>query len=133
MSGSAIVRYLLANNATLIAQVPATRIMAGILPINSALPAISILEIDEFARHSVKVDDSQKIYTVRVQVTVEAGTYATQKSLLNLIRDALPLSRGTVNGIFCDSIVPDSAGPDIFDPDLTAYIQSHDFIVKYIA
>lgn len=131
MSGVAIVRYLLANNSNLIAQVPASRIMAGVLPIDTVLPAINVLQIDGIIRNTVYVDDAAKFFIDRVTVTVEAKTYATQKSLLALIRAALPLSRGLINGFNCDSILADTIGPDSFDPDLPAYIQSQDFIVKY--
>jgi hypothetical protein len=131
MSGVAIARALLAANANLLAVVPATRIMAGILPINTALPCISILQISATPRVTVKVDEGDKLITERVQVTVEASTYPQQKQIMELVRDAMPLSRGTVNGFACDSVVPDSEGPDIFDPDLPAYIQSMDFMIVF--
>jgi hypothetical protein len=46
MSGVAVIRHLLATNSTLVAQVPAAKIMAGVIPLNSVLPAVSVTEVD---------------------------------------------------------------------------------------
>ena len=67
----------------------------------------------------------------RVQVTVIAGTYPSQKAVLALVRAALPRSRGTVNGCAVDSILPDVEGPDFSDPDAGLYIGSLDYVVTY--
>ena len=129
MSDVKVVRYLLANNATLIAQVPATRIMAGPLPQGTTAPAISVTHVSTVRRESV-VATASRLCTSRVQVTVLATTYPTQKSILALVRAALPRSRGTVNGVSVDAILIDSEGPDFTD-DAGLYMGSHDFSVTY--
>lgn len=131
MSGVAIVRHLLASNATLTAQVVASKIFSGVIPIRTTLPAISVVQISGVPRHTVAMSESARFVTERVQVSVVAKSYASQKSLLALVRAALPLSRGTVNGFSCDSIVQDSEGPDIFDAEASIYEQSQDFIVRF--
>lgn len=131
MSGVAIVRYLLANNAPLIGQVPAAKIMGGALPIGTALPAISIMEVSGSSRLTVAMNESKRLNTERVQVTVESKTYPLQKSIMQLVRDALPVSRGTVNSFDCDSILPDIESPDFYDEDAAIYMQSMDFIVRF--
>lgn len=131
MSGVAISRYLLANNATLIAAVPAARIIAGALPLNTVLPAISITQISGNERKTVAMSETKKFIAERVQITVFAKTYPLQKSLLKLVRSALPISRGTVNGYDCDSVLPDSEGPDIYDPVADIFEQSQDFFIKF--
>jgi hypothetical protein len=67
-----------------------------------------------------------------VQVTVQAKSYTDQKSLLELVRKACPNMHTTVNGIVVDSILPEIAGPDLRDDDLVIFMQSRDFIVKFI-
>ncbi|MFA6204481.1 MAG: hypothetical protein WC710_14985 [Gallionella sp.] len=131
MSAATAIRYLLANNATLIAQVPATKIMAGAIPLNTALPAISVMEISNVPRNNVGMNETNILETCRVQVTVLAKTYPTQKSILELVRKACPNQRGSIGGVEVDSILPDSAGPDMYDDAAVIYMQSRDFIVKF--
>lgn len=131
MSGVAIVRYLLANNVSLTAQVPATKIMGGAIPLGTVLPAISVAEISGIARRTVAMSEVKRLITERVQVTVETKTYPTQKSILKLVSDALQSVRGDVNGFDCDSILPDIESPDFYDEVAVIYMQSADFIVKF--
>jgi hypothetical protein len=131
MSGVAAIRYLLANSAVLIAVVPASKIMAGTIPLNTELPAIGVQEISVTDRNTVDMASASVMHTSRVQVSVLSKTYTTQKSILELVRKACPNTNGTLNGVVVDSILPDSAGPDIFDADAVIYSQSRDFIVKY--
>jgi hypothetical protein len=132
MSGVIAIRSLLANNAALIAAVPASKIMAGVIPINTVLPAIGISHISTVERKTVAMNNAEVMATERVQVTVEAKSYADQKSILELVRKACPNTHGTVNGIAVDSILPEIAGPDLRDDDLLIFVQSRDFIVKFI-
>ena len=132
MSGVIAIRSLLANNAAVLAVVPASKIMAGVIPIDTVLPAIGISHISTVERNTVAMDAAQVMATERVQVTVEAWGYADQKSILELVRKACPNTDGTVNGIAADSILPEIAGPDLRDDDLLIFVQSRDFIVKFI-
>ena len=130
MSGVAIVRALLVSNAALLAAVPATKIMAGAIPVATVLPAISVAQISSTERHTVAMN-GKKLITERVQVTVCTKSYPTQKSILALVRGALPVSRGVVAGYDCDSVLAGPEGPDIYDPDAVIYEQSQDFFVKF--
>ena len=132
MSGVIAIRSLLANNVAVLAVVPASKIMAGVIPIDTVLPAIGISHISTVERNTVAMDAAQVMATERVQVTVEAKSYADQKSILELVRKAGPNTHGTVNGIAVDSILPEIAGPDLRDDDLLIFVQSRDFIVKFI-
>ncbi len=131
MSGVAIVRYLLAHDVNLLAEVPAARIMPGVLPLKTTLPAISIKSVDATPRRPVDASSTKNLVIERVQVTVLTKDYPKKTTLLNLIRDALPVSRGTVNGFRCDSILPDSDGPDLDDPETPVFERSRDYIVKW--
>ena len=130
MSGVAILRYMLANNAPLTAIVSSNKIIAGVAPLNTVLPAISIRQISGQEYQTIKRGSNQLV-TERIQVTVLASTYPSQKSILNLIRSALPGTRGTVNGFVVDSITPDIDGPDLYNDDPVIYEQSIDFMVRF--
>lgn len=132
MSGVAVIRYKLANNANLLAQVPAARIIAGALPLNTALPAIAVTGISGVPMSIVSMATTGLIQTDRVQVTVYAKTYPTQRSILALVRAACANANGTVNGVTLDSILPAGEGPDFYDADAVIYEQSLDFIVRWV-
>ena len=131
MSGVAIVRYKLANYANLTAAVPAARIQAGVLPQNTALPAISVTLVSGVT--GLQISKPSGLRTDRVQITVDALTYPQVRQILALCRAALPYTRGTVNSIACDSILPDIEGPDGFDDLLKTYFQSQDFMITWSA
>jgi hypothetical protein len=142
MSGVAIVRYLLANNGPVVALVPAAKIMAGDVPLNTVLPAITITQISSVPRNIVSMIPSRVQHTDRVQVSVllkgPQGTpvglgYPGVRSLLKLVLAACPNTHGTVNGIECDSILPDLEGPDLYDDATALYSGTRDFFVKWNA
>lgn len=132
MSGVAIIRGLLANNAILLASIPASKIFPGVIPIGTTLPAISISQVSGGQRNTVSMIESTKLVTDRVQVTVYAKTYPFQKAYMSLVRSALPNTHGLVNSYVCDSILPDNEGPDFYDDTLVIYEQSQDFMVKFL-
>jgi hypothetical protein len=133
MSGVAIIRYLLANNANLIAVVPAARIMSGVIPINSALPAISVMQISGVQHNMLGMASTTRLIKERAQITVMCADYPATKSIFSLIKSALPVSGGTVNGFACDSVIPESQGPDFYDQETNIYMQSYDYIVNYVS
>lgn len=131
MSGVAIVRYKLANDATLTAAIPATSIFSGAVPENTQAPYITVRSVGTNPRNTVGMGETLKQASERVQVTIYASTYPQQKQSMALVRAASPNSRGTINGFQCDSILPAGDGPDFFDDVLMVYEQSQDFMVKY--
>ena len=132
MSGVAITRYLLANDASLTAIVPASRVMSGAIPINTQLPAISIMQISATPHNMIGMASATRLIKERVQVTVMCADYPSTKSIFALIRAALPVSRGTVNGFACDSIIPEFEGPDFFDQETNIYMQTYDYMVNFV-
>ncbi len=140
MSGVVAIRYLLANNAGVLAVVPAARIMAGDLPLSTTMPAISIKQISSVPRLTVAMGEPRLLHTDRVQVSVllkgPLGSptglgYPGQKALLKLVLAACPNQRGTINGVAVDSILTDMEGPDLYDDPTSLFLGSRDFIVKY--
>ncbi len=132
MSGVAIVRYLLSQDAPLLALVPAARIMAGALPLGIALPAISITQVSDLTRLTVGMNETTRFIIERVQVDVLAGGYPAVKAMLKQVRAGLPALGGAINGYNCDSILPDTTGPDIFVDNPKIFTQSQDFMVRYL-
>lgn len=138
MSGVSVVRFLLANNAPVLAVVTATNIKVGDLPIGTVLPAIGIKQIDSVPLNALRINETLKVHTDRVQVTAilkdlpAGGTgWSGLSALLKLVLAACPSQRGTVNNIAVDSIVPAEEGPDLPIPEMQAVSRSRDFFVRY--
>jgi hypothetical protein len=136
----AVIRYLLANNAPVLAVVPATRITAGDLPINTTMPAIAVTQISGMPRLTIAMTEPNRINTDRVQVSAlfkgPAGTpsgagYPGVAALMVLVLAACPNQNGTINGVAVDSILPDIEGPDLQDDATNLFSRSRDFIVKW--
>ena len=136
MSGVAIIRGLLVANSGVTTVVPTTRIMAGNLPLNTALPAIEIAQISSIPRNSIRINESPKVHSDRVQVTalfkdIDGGGYAGVKSLLKLVLAACPSQRGTINSFECISIAPDIEQVGAADEGTNLISGSRDFIVVW--
>lgn len=131
MSGVAIIKHKLANDATFTAAIPAASVFPGTAPENTQVPYALVRSISVTERHTVAMTETKKQASERVQVTVYAATYPLQKSYMALVRAACPNSNGTINGFQCDSILPAGDGPDMFDDVLMVFEQSQDFMVKF--
>jgi hypothetical protein len=140
MSGAVkAVRYLLANYEPLIGNaeedvdtvVAAAEIVAGPLAQGTRAPAISIEHVSTVRRNPVRPGASD-FCTSRLQITVMANTYASLAEVLGLVRDALPRSRGTVNGVSVDAILLDVEGPYFTDETLKTFLGSQDVMVTFV-
>jgi hypothetical protein len=137
MSGVGIVRYLLANNAPLVAVVPAAQIYSGLAPLNTPMPAISVSQISGNQLNNVAMTSPTYYVVDRVQVTVHtkreesAKGYAQKRAILALVRTALIHQRGTINGFACEAILPDTEGPDLEYPEEQMLVQSQDYMVGF--
>ena len=96
-----VVRTLLAAHAPLLAVVPGARIFAGVIPQGTAAPAIAVTHVS--TGRPQMVGAASGLAVSRVQVTVMAASYDSQKAVLALVRAALPRSRGSVNGVAVDN------------------------------
>ena len=140
MSGVAVIRSLIATNAAVLAVIPAARIVAGDLPLNTVMPAIAITEIDSQPRNTVAMNEPNRMHTERVQVSVlfkgpsgtPAGTgYPGVKAMLALVLTACPHTHGTINGFTVLDILPSGEGPDLQDVATSLYSGSRDFLVRW--
>lgn len=130
MSGVKIVRALLVADSALIALVPATRVIAGVLPQATAIPSIAVTEVSRVDHQQLK-GSAYGHSTSRVQVSVLAGNYPQQKQILGAVRHACRDKTGTVASIAGVSVLLDSTGPDFNDSDTGFFMQSQDFKVGY--
>lgn len=126
----AVIRYLLAHDSGVVAQVPASRVFAAELPQNITLPAIVVRQVSGTEGLTAAMTET-RMRTDRVQVSVLASSYASVKTILELVRTSCATRGGTVNGVKLDSILPDGVGPDIYDSEARIFEQSRDFIVKH--
>ncbi len=140
MSGVFAIREKLAAYAPLIAIVPAARIKCGELPLNTAVPAISVMQVSSMPRHTVRLSGSKVMHTDLVQVTVlvagqqtaAAGTgYLGLRAVLKLVLAACSHQRAIINTVSVDSILPDIEGPDFPMQDPALLSGSRDFVVKW--
>lgn len=132
MSGVSVVRYLLANNAPVVAAVgSAARIVFGEIALNTVLPAIEVRQISGTPRNTLAMSETGTLHSDRVQVTCLAKTWAAKEAIMALLLAACPNQRGTVNSVVVDSIIRDNEGPDLSDPATSIYAKSRDFMVRW--
>jgi hypothetical protein len=102
---------------------------------------ILVGQVDSNPLNFIRINETQKLYTDRVQVScllndataTQPGLgYPGLNALLKLIPAACPSQRGTVNGIIVDSITPLGEGPDLPDPEIGLVSRSCDFFVRWI-
>lgn len=132
MNAVVVIRNLLVNHAPLIALVPSAKIIVGVVPQATILPAIGITEISRAELQTVSHGQATVLVTARVQVTALAKDYPTCKALLLAAKLGPGAHTGVIAGVTVRSVTRESVGPDFSDPELPLYEQSRDFIVKYI-
>ena len=130
MSAVKIIVELLTAYAPLTALTTTSRIIAGVIPQGTALPAVAITEVSSVDRNIVNAGALRHV-TSRVQVTVMAANYPSQKVLIGHVRKACADQIGTISGVSDVAIHTDSKGPDFNDPDAGFYMQSQDFMVSF--
>lgn len=129
-SGTTIVRQLLANDGPLTALVPAARIMAGVLPQGTALPAVSITCVSKVDRNLPNPGVYRHVRE-RVQATVLASTFESQEAVIAAVRKAAADKFPSVSGLVNVTVHTDSAGPDFMNEEASIYIGTQDFTVTY--
>ncbi len=130
MDGVAAVVQVLTDSASVTALVPDSRIMAGVLPQGTALPAISVTSVSRNDRHPL-TKQAATHRRERVQVTVLASTYDSQKAVVRAVVAACDAQFPTVSGISNVTIHTDGAGPDFMSEDASVHIGTQDFAVTY--
>lgn len=130
MSGVAILRALLEANANVTMLTP--RVVAGILPQGTSLPAIGVSTVSENEAPTTARNLSVKMIRERVQVTALAKDYVMMKRLIRAASLGPGTHAGMVLGIKVCSILPEGVGPEIPPGDDGIFEQSRDFMVTFL-
>ena len=130
MNGVIAVRALLVADTGVTALVPAIRIVAGVIPQGSALPAISLMSVSSIDRN-IPAPGSKRRVTERVQVTVLAASYPAAKAIIRAIRAAAADRMPAIDGLTDVTAHTDSAGPDFLDEETGIHMQTQDFRVAF--
>ena len=125
-----VIRALLVANAATIAVVPADRIVAGVVPVDTALPALSVTHISTVPIGAIDAVAEFTLVRSRVQVTVVTSDYPAGKELADIVRRACNFKRGLIAGLEVASITRDTVGPDYQD-QAGAHFGSIDFMVTF--
>ena len=131
MSAEKVIYSLLKSDAAVTALV-GTRIFDGTVPLNAAMPVLAYNHISSVNRTMVSMADADTLMMSRIQVTAMAKTYPEVKALLRAVDRACDKRRGVIAGVTVNSVIGDTAGPDMRDDDATLYMQSADFKVTWI-
>lgn len=109
------------------------RIYPVILPKSQGSPQSYIVfqVISNVPRLTLDATQGFKGFQARVQVNAAARTYSELKALVQSVRDALHLQRGTIAGVNVTSIVLSAEGPEDFDASENVYVQPVDFMVTH--
>ena len=133
MRAEKVIYALLAAHAPLLALLgdgSATSIYPGEAPQDAVLPVLVVEHIDGVDVPTIDAAH-YALVQARIEVTVLAADYVTQKTVLEAVRVACQYQRGTVAGVPVNSVVRASVGPDLRDDDIGIYRQSMDFYVTY--
>jgi hypothetical protein len=131
MDGVAAVKQVLHADGTLTGLVPTARIIAGALPQGVTLPAIALESIAKVDRNILHPGSDRHV-NERVQVTVLAKNYPSQKAIMRAVRHAAADTFPTVSGLANVTIHTDGAGPDLITDDASIRIGTQDFRVDYV-
>jgi hypothetical protein len=140
MSGITVIKAKLHAYAPLVAIVPVIRIKGGVLPLDIAVPAISITTVGSVQRFPVKRAATGNMHTETVRVSVivsndqtaSAGTgLAGMEAILRAVLAACSETRGTVASIAVDSINPGAQGPFLPTDAPNWLTGSRDFVVRW--
>lgn len=132
MSSVDVVRALLMAHAPVRALVDAKNIVLGTVPQRAELPAVGIREISRVEMGAVSMSQAAVLVRARVQVTVLAKTYDSQKVLLQAVKLGPGAHTGEIVGIAVRSVMREQVGPDLSDDDASIFQQSRDFLVTYV-
>ena len=130
MNGVIAVRSLLVADTGVTALVPAVRIVAGILPQGTSLPAISLMSVSSTDRNIAAPGPNRRV-TERVQVTVLAASYPAAKAIIRAVRAAAADQMPAIDGLTDVTVHTDSAGPDFLDEETGIHMQTQDFRVSF--
>lgn len=130
MRAEKIVYTLLTGNAAVAALV-GTKIFPGLVPQNTAMPAISYELVSGVEILPINAQAGGVIIRSRVQVSVLARTYTEVKTIHEAIRGALLFKSGLIAGVQVIGITRELIGADERDDLSGLYMQGVDFLLTH--
>lgn len=129
MSAEKVIYNLLSTNAPLKLVIPTTRMYAGVVPIGAVYPALCYNLVSSGDATAIGLTTIKS--RSRIQITVVAKSYPEVKSLVDKIRVACNLKRGTFNGVVTDSVIMDNIGADYRDDETGVFYSTVDFNIVH--
>lgn len=130
MNGVAAIRHLLASHTGLTGLVPAARIVTGLLPQGTTLPAVSIMSVSAVDRNLPNPGATRHVVE-RVQVTVMAANYSSLKAVMAQVKKAGADQMPAVAGIASVVVHTDGMSPDFLNEEASIYLQPIDFRIDF--
>lgn len=139
MNGVAIMLQVLGDNVAVTALVPdhtptggsaLSRVIAGVVPLGTPLPAVSVASVSSVDRNLLAPGVTRRV-TERVQVTGMAATYPAMKAIMAAVKRAGADQMPAVAGVTDVVIHTDSAGPDFMDESASIYLGTQDFRISF--
>lgn len=130
MSGVAVILSLCAGDGTVTGIIPADRIVAGTLPLDTALPALGIETISEIDVRVLNRGAWRRVRE-RVQTRVIGSDYAQAHDLIKAVKRACADKFPAIAGLQNVNVLSVSGGPEGYHPVIGAPQRTHDFLVGY--
>jgi hypothetical protein len=130
VDGVAVIRALLAADGALVALVPAGRIVAGVLPLDTPLDAIAVDDVSTVDRN-IPAPGATRHAAERVQVTVMAASYPRLKAAMRAVRHAAADYAGDIAGLEQVTVQTAGTGPYFLDSQSSIHMKTQDFLVEY--
>lgn len=136
MSGSVIIRELLATRPSVTAIVPAdaasARLVIGALKQNVKLPAISVRSISSNEVWTTARNLSVKMIRERIQVSCYALDAMELERLVKQCSLGRGVHTGVIKGYQVRSVMPEDVGPYLDPTGDNIHEQSRDFMVTFM-
>lgn len=130
MDGVTAVRAVLIADGAMTALVPATRIMAGVLPQKTALPGITLQSISTNDRN-IPNPGAYRHVRERVQATILAKTDPSRTAAKLALRKACDAKYPEVDGLIRVTVHLGPGGPEFMNEEASLYLATQDLMVTY--
>lgn len=87
--------------------------------------------VSNIPRPTIDGSNTLKLYNARVSVSIGASDYATLKQIVQAVRDAVHLQRGSIADASVISAQLILEGPEDFDEGSNVFFQPLDFLIIY--
>lgn len=110
-----------------------TRIYPVVIPKSAGSPVAYVvyMVVSNAPRPTIDGGGGYKGYVARIQVTAAAATHSQLKAVVQAVRDALHLQRGTIAGVNVTSVALVGEGPEDYDSGEKLFVQPIDFMVVH--